>query len=99
MTINDAPCAHLRSCKGKQRHDEALVCVLCIQRCEAGDLWACSPDGRRTCLYVLVVRYIYGSSVQALDLPGAATTRRRRAVPKSHNLTVLVVVNLLLKVI
>ena len=51
-----------------------------------GDLWARSPDGRHTCLYVLVVRYIYDSSVQALDSPGAATARapsRRR--PKSQH--------------
>ena len=61
-----------------------------------GDLWARSPDGRHTWLYVLVVRYTYVSSVQALDSPGAADDARRQgAGPKSHNHTVLVVVNLL----
>ena len=51
-----------------------------------GDLWARSPDGRHTCLYVLVVRYIYDSSVQALDSRRARrTTRPSRRRPKSQH--------------
>ena len=46
-----------------------------------GDLRARSPDGGHTCLYVLVVRYIYDSSVQALDSPGAATRAPSRRRP------------------
>ena len=60
-----------------------------------GDLWARSPDGRHTCLYVLVVRYIYDSSVQALDSPGAADDARRQGAGLSLNTQL--VVNLLSK--
>ena len=60
-----------------------------------GDLWARSPDGRHTWLYVLVVRYTYDSSVQALDSPGAADDARRQGAGLSLNTQL--VVNLLSK--
>ena len=60
-----------------------------------GDLWARSPDGRHTWLYVLVVKYTYDSSVQALDSPGAADDARRQGAGLSLNTQL--VVNLLSK--
>ena len=61
-----------------------------------GDLWARSPDGRHTWLYVLVVRYTYDSSVQALDSPGVADDARRQGAGQVSQPTRLVV-NLLSK--
>ena len=90
--------------QGQAAADEVRFLSVCLMRAALRrrgipNLQARSPDGRHTWLYVLVVRYTYDSSVQALDLPGAATTRRQGAGPTSHNHTVLVVVNLLSKVI
>ena len=104
MTINDAPRAHLRACKAKKQHDVRLLsCVLGTHPGAAGggpmgDLWARSPDGRHTWLYVLVVKYTYDSSVQALDSPGAADDARRPDAGQVSQPTRLVV-SLLSKVL
>ena len=90
----------LRACVNARASsdDEVRFCLRLMPSSAAGwETWDLrSPDGRRTCLYVLVVRYTYDSSVQALDSRTARrTTRAVKAPAKSHNSRL--VVNLLSK--
>ena len=95
MTTNDDPRAPLRSCKAKQRHDEVRFLSVCLMHPALRRHRARSPDGGHTCLYVLVVMYIYDSSVQALDSRGATDDARRQGAGLSLNTQL--VVNLLSK--
>ena len=56
-----------------------------LRQAEETSTSGCSPDGRRTWLYVLVVRYIYDSSVQALDSRTARRTTRAVNGPKAQH--------------
>ena len=62
------------------------LCVLCaLRRRGIPNLQARSPDGGHICLCVLVVRYTYDSSVQALDSRTARRTTRAVNGPKSQH--------------
>ena len=89
MMIREHHCAHARPSSGTMSPPFVLCFRHTSRRCRRwahGTSGARSPDGRQTCLYVLVVRYIYDSSVQALDSRRARrTTRPSRRRPKSQH--------------
>ena len=80
----------LRACVNARASsdDEVRFCLRLMPSSAAGwETWDLrSPDGRRTCLCALVVRYTYDSSVQALDSRTARrTTTRAVNGPKAQH--------------
>ena len=80
----------LRACVNARASsdDEVRFCLRLMPSSAAGwETWDLrSPDGRRTCLCALVVRYTYDSSVQAFDSRTARrTTTRAVNGPKAQH--------------
>ena len=76
MTINDAPRAPLRSCKGKQRHDEVRL-LSCVAPSALRQAWETSGRVHPTDATAKKGKgRVYDSSVQALDSRRARRTTR-----------------------